>query len=91
MSEKKQKSAPKCYSCVYRRKSEWSAHSKCVFPGNKTDLVSIFSVDNKNFENAEKLGIVVNRTGIVNGWFNWPIDFDPVWLINCNGYKQKEK
>lgn len=28
--------------------------------------------------------------GKVLGWFYWPINFDPVWLKSCNGFKQKE-
>lgn len=28
--------------------------------------------------------------GIKNGWFFWPINFDPVWLVSCNGFKETE-
>ena len=28
--------------------------------------------------------------GIRNGWFLWPVDFDPVWLLDCNGYEAKK-
>ena len=24
------------------------------------------------------------------GWFYWPINFDPVWLLECNGHTPKE-
>jgi hypothetical protein len=24
--------------------------------------------------------------GIRNGWFMWPINFDPTWLISCDGF-----
>lgn len=27
--------------------------------------------------------------GIKKGWFIWPFNFDPIWLINCNGFKEK--
>jgi len=27
--------------------------------------------------------------GIRNGWFNWPLNFDPVWLIDCTGFSDK--
>lgn len=29
--------------------------------------------------------------GIQGGWFLWPINFDPNWLVNCNGFEQREK
>ena len=38
---------------------------------------------------ANKFQIKANPHGIKMGWFNWPINFDPVWLENCKGFKQK--
>lgn len=32
-----------------------------------------------------------NPHGIKNGWFRWPFNFDPTWLVECDGFKQKEK
>lgn len=29
--------------------------------------------------------------GIKKGWFFWPLNFDPVWLENCDGFKKKDK
>ena len=26
--------------------------------------------------------------GIKHGWFNWPWNFDPVWLVVCNGFEK---
>lgn len=28
--------------------------------------------------------------GIRSGWFNFPYNFDPTWLISCDGFKAKE-
>lgn len=30
-----------------------------------------------------------HETGIKNGWFFWPFNFDPTWLIDCDGYEEK--
>ena len=27
-----------------------------------------------------------HEQGIMNGWFMWPINYDPVWLLECDGY-----
>lgn len=27
--------------------------------------------------------------GMRHGWFAWPINFDPVWLRECNGFESK--
>jgi hypothetical protein len=24
--------------------------------------------------------------GIRMGWFMWPLNFDPIWLLECDGY-----
>ncbi len=29
--------------------------------------------------------------GVRKGWFYWPYNFDPLWLISCDGFKQKEE
>ena len=29
--------------------------------------------------------------GIKNGWFRWPNNFDPNWLISCDGFKINEE
>jgi hypothetical protein len=36
-----------------------------------------------NNHNAKVEG---NQHGIKNGWFRWPLNFDPVWLISCDGF-----
>lgn len=38
---------------------------------------------------ATALKIQANFHGIKNGWFVWPVNFDPVWLENCDGFTAK--
>ena len=40
-------------------------------------------------EAADELGIRGNFHGIRHGWFNWPYNFDPVWLDTCNGFEMR--
>jgi hypothetical protein len=30
-----------------------------------------------------------HEVGIQGGWFRWPINFDPTWLIKCDGFDKK--
>ena len=39
-----------------------------------------------NNKNAKVKG---DPHGISNGWFMWPVNFDPVWLESCYGFEQK--
>lgn len=78
-----------CYKCIYRGTVPGDTHSCCKYPNTKTGLFDLFCKENT--EIAIKLNIVGNSHGINNGWFMWPINFDPVWLENCDGFKEKEE
>ena len=82
------KTGVNCYQCKYRGNAPGSAHSCCRYPGNDTGLFGFFALVNK--DNAAKLNIRADDHGIRNGWFIWPINFDPVWLTNCDGFEAKE-
>lgn len=80
----------KCYTCVYRDYvSEDSAYSCCKYPGNDVSFTGMLS--SKTAENAANLGIAGDAHGVANGWFLWPIKFDPVWLRACKGYTELKK
>lgn len=76
---------PNCYVCQYRGSIPGDAHSCCKYPGNDTSFFGLFAPGNQ--ANAEKLNIKANFHGVKNGWFMWPVNFDPVWLENCDGFK----
>ena len=35
--------------------------------------------------------VVGAKHGRVNGWFYWPVNFDPIWLEKCDGFERVEK
>ena len=39
---------------------------------------------------ATALGIKGSAHGIQMGWFNWPYNFDPMWLEACSGFEEKK-
>jgi hypothetical protein len=83
-----------CYDCEYRGDFPGSAHSSCHHPelGEMSDNAFGVLVDmarGKFKEAAQKLQIHADPTGIQKGWFLWPANFDPVWLLNCDGFKRK--
>ena len=91
-----------CYKCVYRGESPGSAHSTCNHPAcqvSKSNINSMLALL-ASVGRAEpvdggaaktQLGIKASAHGIRSGWFNWPYDFDPVWLENCEGFEPKEE
>lgn len=52
--------------------------------------VCLIILKTRTKKNAQKLNIKAELHGIKNGWFFWPVNFDPVWLISCNGFTPKE-
>ena len=39
----------------------------------------------------KRLNVNYSQHGFNNGWFFWPINFDPVWLETCNGFERNDK
>jgi hypothetical protein len=88
---------PDCYKCKYRGEVPGSAHSRCNHPKNKETLsnpmlglMAILGSANGNaIPNLSKLKVKGDPHGVRNGWFNFPFDFDPVWLEECEGFTKK--
>ncbi len=84
---------PDCYKCVYRKNLAGNAHSKCTHPtaeavkktlgpmGGLLEFMPGPVVTNDMVEGDPR--------GMLKGWFSWPFNFDPTWLVRCNGFKGK--
>lgn len=35
--------------------------------------------------------VVISKHGFENGWAQYPINFDPIWINSCDGYSEKEE
>ncbi len=89
----------KCYACKHRGHAIGSAPSTCRHPkaaAGENPIESLLSMLGGNragpqiaVEAAVELGIQGNAHGIRMGWFNWPYDFDPAWLDDCDGFEEK--
>lgn len=91
---------PNCYACKHRRGVPGDAHSSCHHPavahlhdgmgailgllGKRGPLAGMPIGDNP-------LNVTGNPHGIRNGWFIWPLNFDPVWLETCDGFEEREE
>jgi hypothetical protein len=87
----------KCYDCVHRREVPGSAHSACHHPATAdthadpvASLVGL--IGRRSGEHivpsraAGELHIEGVQLGIQRGWFLWPVNFDPTWLVRCEGF-----
>lgn len=41
--------------------------------------------------NNPKAKVIGHPRGVRSGWFGWPFNFDPTWLLDCNGFSAKAK
>jgi hypothetical protein len=89
---------PNCYDCEWRGNVPGDAHSCCRHPKNKKilddplmSLMAIFASVQRvpSMDTETGLNIKGNPHGIKHGWFNWPFNFDPVWLDECDGFTNK--
>lgn len=92
---------PDCYKCKHRRSLPGDAHSSCAHPGISADadtplnrVMAIFaSVGQASIpviNETKEIKVVGHPTGIMKGWFVWPWNFDPIWLVSCTGYEEPE-
>ena len=105
MNEAETKPKPECRTCAHRGPVPGSAHICCRHPKAQlganplSSVMAIFASVHRcapqiNIEGAVALGVTANHHGIANGWFNWPDNFDPIWLRTCDGHtpeKPKEE
>ena len=92
---------PDCYECQYRGDVPGDAHSCCRHPAlgdiSSDTLAQVFAIFASVGRVApvqvviDKLGIKANYHGIKNGWFNFPFNFDPLWLEKCKGFTELAK
>lgn len=87
-----------CWTCKYRDEVVGSAHICCKHPsldkvndnvvmGLMSILASVQRVP-PMIVNSKQLNIKGDEYGIKSGWFNFPFNFDPTWLKNCDGYME---
>ncbi len=92
---------PNCYKCEHRGTIPGNAHSRCNHPAfQKTHddpalaVLSIFASVGRvppMQGKAEGITVVGNEHGIKSGWFNHPFNFDPTWLVSCDGFGPTEE
>ena len=48
-------------------------------------------LDGKAVSEIEGLTVEGDLHGIKNGWFSHPINYDPQWLVRCDGFEEKKE
>lgn len=86
-----------CWNCIHRREISGSAHISCRHPSIKLEdspLLEIFEMwagvgrVKGDASLGSQLNLKLNPHGVKHGWANWPLNFDPIWINNCDGYEE---
>jgi hypothetical protein len=87
-----------CYDCKFRGDVPGFAHSCCTFvPEEMRVNLMLHYLQGKRLvltieESEEPTPLLeLNSHGVKNGWANWPIGFDPVWISNCKLFTHKNQ
>lgn len=84
---------PNCYNCKHRKSIPGDAHTECIHPKiSETDRLITPMLLMHGIQTApamKRLNVMGDATGIRRGWFLWPLNFDPAWLLTCDGFEKK--
>lgn len=73
-----------CYTCKNRREIPGDAHSQCIHHKGPTEMIHIIIGTGQTV-----MGIEYQRYGYDQGWFFFPMNYDPIWMIKCDEHEQK--
>ena len=88
-----------CYNCKFRGSVPGSAHSSCQVLRNRFEdpnnpkvilLEMACAFGGTRLQLGDKEIIKIDPHGKNNGWAYWPLDFDPVWVSECQIYEEKK-
>lgn len=83
---------PQCRQCQHVRRVPGSAHVRCGHPEVKEDgfsqMMAYWGIPDPN--QMVRAGVLGHERGIRSGWFAWPFNFDPTWLLSCDWFQESE-
>lgn len=81
--------SPDCSNCKFKAELGYTHHITCkaldeVAPELKVTAFALAQV-------TGKVGsyVSLNPHGVKNGWADWPLEFDPVWVEECKFFQEK--
>ncbi len=84
---------PNCYDCRWRGELLGDAHSCCNHPALEAGHGAIKWIAAQSFFLRQRFALFnlsADPVGIRKGWFMWPINYDPVWLLTCDAFEARE-
>lgn len=80
---------PDCFKCKYMTDLPGDAQKCCKHPMVARPMDALIALLGGSEAWNRGLGVVGDPRGIKNGWFKWPLNYDPTWLKACNGFTSR--
>ncbi len=88
-----------CYDCKHIRSLPGDCHKRCAHPSLPkldpfVEVMAIFASVQRTPPQAMDGGpmnVKLNPLGVARGWCNFPWNFDPTWIVSCDGYEVTAK
>lgn len=79
-----------CYNCKHRGAIAGDTHSSCQHPlANKNTAIDAITLLVSGYSPLESvMGVELNPHGVKSGWCMFPINFDPIWVVNCDSFEK---
>lgn len=81
-----------CHGCMHHRELPSTTHLACRHPAteraHQNPLAGLITAMGGALPLPSPPGLTVRMHphGIRNSWASWPWNFDPTWLVECDGY-----
>lgn len=81
-----------CYRCTHRRALSGNTHSGCRHPltaaAHQLPIAAMIEALGQALPvPVPGLEVAGDSHAIAMGWWAWPYNFDPTWLVACNGFE----
>lgn len=76
-----------CYECKHRRNLIGDCHSSCSAVPDSVKFQAFSIVQLMGQLKTECTDVQFKAHGVKNGWYNWPLNFDPIWVESCSLYE----
>ena len=74
-----------CRECKHHRPIPGDNHIQCVHKSAGAFIGFLSMLETGCYA---PMNVVGNPHGIANGWFQWPVNFDPIWMTSqCNAFE----
>lgn len=86
--------ANNCYNCQWMSRLPGTAHITCRNPlvVQIGGIAMLLLMTQMPQEFRQALGFSANQHGFNNGWFDWPLLYDPVWMEGeCKLFEGRNK